>query len=92
MSIALIGVSSDCSPSRSTFASTNDAAMTAPRLHHDSPIVLASPTATSTPVSTAPTRTRPICRVPTVDACTTSNAVSGAVRSTTPGERLSATR
>jgi len=53
---------------------------------------LARPTATRTPVRTAPTRTRPICKVPTVEACTTSNAVSGAVRSTMPGDRALATR
>ena len=92
MSMALIGASSDCSPRRSTLASTSEAEMAAARLHHDSPNQLLSPTATSTPVSTAPTRTNPIRRVPTVDACTTSRAVSGAVRSTTLGETAVATR
>ncbi len=86
MSMALIGASNDCSPRRRILASTRDAAMTRARLHHVSPNELATPTATSTPVRTAPTRTSPICRVPTVEACTTSNAVSGAVRSRMPGE------
>ena len=92
ISIALMGASRDCSPSRSTLANTSDAAMTIARLHHVSPIELATPTATRTPVRTAPTRTRPIWRVPTVEACTTSNAVSGAVRSTMPGETRFAIR
>ena len=92
ISMALIGVSSDCSPSRNALASTKDAAITAPRLHQDNPIQLATATATKTPVNTAPTLTIPLCRVPTVEACTTSNAVSGAVRSRSPGDNASATR
>jgi hypothetical protein len=92
ISIALIGASSDWSPSRSTRARTSEAAMTRARLHQESPTVLANPTATRTPVSTAPTRTSPICSVPTVEAWTTSRAVRGAVRSRMPGVTASATR
>ncbi len=90
MSIALIGVSRDCSPRRSSFASESDTAIARARLHHVRPIQVDTPTATTTPVSTAPTRTTPICSVPTVEACTTRSAVSGAVRSRVPGATSSA--
>jgi hypothetical protein len=63
---------------------TSEAAMAAPRLHQVSPTQADSREATSTPARTAPTRTAPIFTVEYAEACMTSSAVSGPVRSMAP--------
>ena len=90
--MALIGVSSDCSPSRRVLASSSEAATTIARLHQVRPRKFDTATATSTPVRTAPTRTRLIRSVPTVETWTTRRAVNGAVRSLVPGVTSRASR
>ena len=92
ISIALIGVSKAWAPSRNTLASISEAAIAAPRLHQLSPIQVDNRVAINTPPSTAPTRTAPILRVETVDACTTSSAVKAPVRSTAPSVSNDVTR
>ena len=58
--------------------------MTAPRLHQVRPIQIDTNVATKTPARTAPTRTAPILSVENAEACMTSNAVRGPVRSIAP--------
>ena len=82
--MALIGVSRACSPRRSALASSSEVAIAAPRLHQVSPIQVDRRVATRTPASTAPTRTAPILIVENAEACTTSSAVRGPVRSSAP--------
>ena len=82
--MALIGASIACSPSRRILAATSDAAMTAPRLHQVRPIQIDTSVAIKTPAKTAPTRTAPILSVENAEACMTSNAVRGPVRSMAP--------
>jgi hypothetical protein len=82
--MAVMGVSSAWSPSRSTLPMTSEVAMAAPRLHQVSPAQADSSEATSTPDRTAPTRTALILTVEYAEACMTSSAVKGPVRSMAP--------
>lgn len=66
--------------------------MAAPRLHQVKPIQLDRAVATRTPESTAPTRTTPVLSVEKAEACTTSRAVSGPVRSRGPSVRTTVIR
>ena len=63
MSMALIGASSACSPSRRTLPRNSDAPIAAPRLHQVNPSQVERAVATRTPESTAPTRTAPVFNV-----------------------------
>jgi hypothetical protein len=58
--------------------------MTAPRLHQVRPIQIDTRVATKTPAKTAPTLIAPILRVENAEACMTSSAVRGPVRSIAP--------
>ena len=82
--MALIGASMACSPSRKILAKSSEAAITAPRLHQVRPIQMDTSVATKTPARTAPTRIAPILSVENAEACITSNAVRGPVRSIAP--------
>ncbi len=92
MSMALIGVSRACSPRRRALASSREVAIAAPRLHQVSPNPVDRTVATRTPDSTAPTRTAPILIVENAEACTTSSAVRGPVRSSAPSVSTSEIR
>ena len=57
---------------------TSEAKMAMPRLHQVSPTKLDSMTATSTPATTEPTRSRPLLTVSKMVSWATSSAVRGA--------------
>lgn len=84
MSMALIGVSSACAPSRSALASRREAKITSARDHHESPTQIETTMATLIPVSTAPTRTSAIRAEPVALAWVTRIAVREQVRSIGP--------
>ena len=90
-SIALIGTSSMCGPSRSSCPSRIDTAISAPRLHQDSPTMLEKPTASSTPAVTLATRCTPLVTMSFSVISTTSSAVSGARIGTVSGNSTCAT-
>ncbi len=77
-SIAVIGASNRCGPSRNSRPTAIDAITTAPRLHQVRPTTLPTRTATSTPANTPPTRPSPCMRVWYSVSCTTNSAISGA--------------
>ena len=77
-SIALIGTSIRCGPSRSSWPTRIETATRTPRLHQVRPTRLENPTASSTPAVTLATRCTPLVTMSLSVTSTTSSAVSGA--------------
>ena len=78
ISIALIGTSSTASPRCSAYPIVSAIPTVSPRLHQVKPTRADSPTASSTPASTAPTRRTALNSVWYRVTWATSSAVSGA--------------
>ena len=84
-SMALIGTSSMCGPSRSSWPTRMEIAISAPRLHQVSPTIAEKPTASSTPAVTLAIRCTPLVTMSLSVTSTTSSAVSGARIGTVSG-------
>ena len=90
-SIALIATSTRLERSRRYWPMVIETRMRRPRLHHSSGTTAANPTASTTPATTAMTRSRPLASRDSGVTCTTSIAVSGASSGWLPGKISDAT-